>query len=377
MENAYGIGITNRYALFLDEESDPLDILKASEADKLVAKTKKIEAATKPAPKAAPKKETGNKNDADKENQRNNKFEGKRVLDARKAPDAPREERNNQRNREGGEVRRDDDGERRGGVRGRGRGGPGGARGRGGPGGRGGKREFDRKSGDTRTGIKAEDKRGGGGKGNWGNFEDDVKQADGEEPTNTSVEETPEGEPAEPKEEGAVEEKDKEPEEPKTLTLDEWKAQQAKKDAPKFNVRKAGEGSDIDPKWKKATIYKKENEEESEEEEEESIVYLQRANRQKKITDINFTFADESRGGGGGGRGRGRGRGRRDGPPRDREDRGERGDRGDRGERGDGPPRRGRGDGPRGGGRGGPRGGGGRGGKKEFSLDQEAFPSLG
>merc|ERR1711936_1477689 len=131
--------------------------------------------------------------------------------------------------------------------------------------------------------------------------------------------ETAEGENAEPKEEGAVEEKEKEPEEPKTLTLDEWKAQQAKKDAPKFNVRKAGEGSDLDPKWKKATIYKKENEEESEEEEEESIVYLQRANRQKKITDINFTFADESRGGGGGRGGRGRGRGRRDGPPRDRD----------------------------------------------------------
>ena len=85
------------------------------------------------------------------------------------------------------------------------------------------------------------------------------------------MEETAEGENAEPKEEGAVEEKEKEPEEPKTLTLDEWKAQQAKKDAPKFNVRKAGEGSDLDPKWKKATIYKKENEEESEEEEEESV----------------------------------------------------------------------------------------------------------
>ena len=65
----------------------------------------------------------------------------------------------------------------RGGGRGRGGPGGGGGRGRGGPGGRGGKREFDRKSGDTRTGIKAEDKRGGGGKGNWGNFEDDVKVA--------------------------------------------------------------------------------------------------------------------------------------------------------------------------------------------------------
>ena len=45
MENAYGIGITNRYALFLDEEADPLDILKQSEKDQLAAKNKKIEAA--------------------------------------------------------------------------------------------------------------------------------------------------------------------------------------------------------------------------------------------------------------------------------------------------------------------------------------------
>ena len=61
--------------------------------------------------------------------------------------------------------------------------------------------------------------------------------------------------------------------EPKTLTLDEWKAQQSKekKEAPKFNVRKAGEGADIDAKWKKATIYRKENVEESEEEEEEEV----------------------------------------------------------------------------------------------------------
>ena len=57
------------------------------------------------------------------------------------------------------------------------------------------------------------------------------------------------------------------------MTLDEWKAQQSKekKDAPKFNVRKAGEGADIDPKWKKATSYRKENVEESEEEEEEEV----------------------------------------------------------------------------------------------------------
>merc|ERR1712130_546059 len=102
--------------------------------------------------------------------------------------------------------------------------------------------------------------------GNWGTFEDDVPK-EGEE-ANTTVD-------SEGKEEvAAVEEEPKAPreltaeeleaklareEEEKQMTLDEWKAKQAKKEGPKFNLRKAGEGSDVDPKWKKATIYKKEN----------------------------------------------------------------------------------------------------------------------
>merc|ERR1712117_390420 len=85
---------------------------------------------------------------------------------------------------------------------------------------------------------------------------DDPKEGD-ETANNTSVEEAPvEGEvPAEgdAKDDAPAEDKEPVEEEIKTLTLDEWKAQQ-KKEAPKFNLRKAGEGSDIDPKWKKATI---------------------------------------------------------------------------------------------------------------------------
>jgi len=384
MENAYGIGITNKFAVFLDEDSDPLDILKQGE----LAQNKKIEAATKPAAKAPAKT---NKNDADKENnQRNNRFEGKKVFDARKASDGPREERNNQRNRDGGEMRRDDDGERRGAGRGggRGRGGPGRGRGGpGGPGGRGGKREFDRKSGDSRTGIKPEEKKEGRGKANWGNYEDDTK----EDSANLSVEEAPgqEGEPKEGGEGGS--DKEQVPEEPKTLTLDEWKALNSKKAGPKFNLRKAGEGQKDDPKWKKATAYKKENpEDESEEEDDDDNEVIQQASaRRKKITDINFTFADESRGGG---MGRGRGRGGRGRGDRERGERGDRGDdrgdrRGERGDRGDdrGDRRGERGDrgNDRGDRRGGPRGGRGggdrapRGGKKEFVLQQEAFPTLG
>ena len=59
----------------------------------------------------------------------------------------------------------------------------------------------------------------------------------------------------------------------------DWCKISCAQEGPKFNLRKAGEGSDVDPKWKKATIYKKENEEEDEEEEEEAVVYLQRSTR--------------------------------------------------------------------------------------------------
>ena len=57
------------------------------------------------------------------------------------------------------------------------------------------------------------------------------------------------------------------------MTLDEWKAQQAKKDGPKFNLRKAGEGSDLDPKWKKTYAYKKERETHEDDEDEVSILF--------------------------------------------------------------------------------------------------------
>ena len=68
MENVYGIGVANRYALFLDEDSDPLDILKQSEAEQKIAKAKKIEDATKPVAKGpAVKKDAGNtRNEAGK-----------------------------------------------------------------------------------------------------------------------------------------------------------------------------------------------------------------------------------------------------------------------------------------------------------------------
>lgn len=57
MENSYGVGIDNRYALFLDDESDPLDALKAREqAKELKKKTKEAEKENKGSkPEAKPK----------------------------------------------------------------------------------------------------------------------------------------------------------------------------------------------------------------------------------------------------------------------------------------------------------------------------------
>merc|ERR1719266_465063 len=251
--------------------------------------------------------------------------------------------------------------------------------GRGG-GGRGGKREFERKSGDDKTGVKPVDKREGSGSHNWGTYEDDMKAE--QDQANTSTDDAGQADaPAndaanadnEAKTNGDAEKAEEKEKEEVTFTLDEWKKQQGEKSGPKFNVRKAGEGSDIDPKWKKTYAYKKEKETHEDDEDEDHELYPQRSNRQKKILDIEFSFNDpngpagQDRGGRGrGGRGGRGGRERRD---NDRGDRGERGDRGDRGNRGARP-------GGRGGFGGKPRGG--RGGAEAPNVnDESSFPSLG
>merc|ERR1712168_1099618 len=88
------------------------------------------------------------------------------------------------------------------------------------------------------------------------------------------------------------------------MTLDEWKAQQSKSSAPKFNLRKAGEGADIDSKWKKAAIYKKEKEDgEEDEDDDDQFVYSQRANKLKHLN-VSLNFGDQQGYGGRGGGGR-------------------------------------------------------------------------
>jgi len=61
MENQYGITVANKYALFLNEDEDPLEILKLQEATK---STKKSEKSKKNVPDENEIKTTSNKQSA-------------------------------------------------------------------------------------------------------------------------------------------------------------------------------------------------------------------------------------------------------------------------------------------------------------------------
>ncbi len=125
-------------------------------------------------------------------------------------------------------------------------------------------------------GVKAVDKKEGSGSHNWGTFEDEMKaeedKANVSDNMNDSAVEADANDANAANESSDETKKAAEDEEAKTMTYDEWKAQQGKKDQPKFNTRKAGEGSDIDPKWKKTYAYKKEKE--THEDDEDEVKYL-------------------------------------------------------------------------------------------------------
>ncbi|KAF5274578.1 hypothetical protein FQA39_LY07190 [Lamprigera yunnana] len=357
MENSYGIGVCNRYALFLDDESDPLELLKEKEQEKeqkkktkVAEKENKIKTETPIKGKSVPtqkkvikdtslQKSSGldHKREDFKTVQRTN-VEVKTEKNFNKFTSENREERNNRRNREdrqfNGPIEGNRDREERpkkdnlgdnfenrnrglrnfvtkeGGVRGTG------------PKGRNfdnrrGKREFDRQSGSDKTGVKPVEKRDGGGAHNWGSHKDIIQEVDKShemepswaenEKNDSGISTTENKEPREPEAEPA-----QEVEEPKELTLDEWKAQQrAGRVKPQYNIRKAGEGEDPS-QWKKMyELKKKENQQESDDDEYETNDYPQRVGRQKHVF-IDIHFYDNRRSGTGGrGRGSRAGRGAR------------------------------------------------------------------
>lgn len=202
----------------------------------------------------------------------------------------------------------------------------------GGQGGAGGapRRVFDRKSGSDKTGVKAVDKRDGGGAHNWGTHKQDIEDLNksnsdwetdkeatsGASPASSATStEAPvagaEPNPVVPKEEtaeqiaaaaAAAEAARLAEEEARELTLDEWKAQRGVRAKPQFNIRKAGEGEDTS-QWKQmvALQSRKKNETDSDEDlEYDPSLYPQRVGRQKHLLNIEFNFNDGRRSGGNG-----------------------------------------------------------------------------
>ncbi|XP_017774220.1 PREDICTED: plasminogen activator inhibitor 1 RNA-binding protein-like isoform X2 [Nicrophorus vespilloides] len=341
MENVYGIGTANRYSLFLDNETDPLETLQIKEQEKeLKRKTKVVEKENKGKPEApakgkptqppkkiikdVPHKAQDNKREDGKLNHQRS-TDNKTEKTFNKFNNENREERNNRRNREDRpfngnfENNREDRPRREGDFdnrRGRAVGSK--TAGRGGVAPRRGKREFERQSGSDKTGVKPIDKRDGGGAHNWGSHKDVIEEADANKSTETE-QVWSENEKAETSINAEQKETENETEnvpveeEPKELTLDEWKAQRAGRQKPTYNLRKAGEGEDPS-QWKKMyELSKKKDgeEEETDDEEYDTSEYPQRVGRQKRVVGIDFHFSDSRRGGAGRGRGARAGRGAR------------------------------------------------------------------
>lgn len=377
----YGCNVTNKFGFMSDDDEfdDPQEFISRVtqlEAEKAAAQ-KKADKLAKQAASVVPKdpvKSTGKENSRPAAAERGRGGRGGRGRGAGGGPRPPRQE-GDFSDRFG--EQRGERGERggRGGPRGRGRGGSfrgrggnpnssftdvakdtqdhvdevqteappaeffGERRGRGGRGsfngerrGRGGfrgGRQFDRQSGSDRTGVRGVDKKDGHGRGNWGDDKDEL--AGETEPVALAEE------PEAPREKTAEElaQEALEAEYAKQKTLKEYIEAQ-KKEAPKFNVRKAGEGEEENfgklVKLQKEVVVDKE---------EEEVSIIRREPREKALH-IDIQFAEPNRS--------------------------FRGDRGDRTPRGRG----GRGSGPR----------GGRGGIRpppppHFDSSLDAFPALG
>lgn len=153
--------------------------------------------------------------------------------------------------------------------------------------GRGGQREFDRHSGSDKTGVKAIEKREGGGAHNWGTHKQDIEdlnkvtsdvdlKEDGNSVENAKSEENL----------ATVEE---------VMTLDEYKQRIGQRAKPVYNTRKAGEGEDR-KKWKNLVPLQKKKEDKSEDEFDiDMSQYPQRKRGIRYIVDINIRFNEANR----------------------------------------------------------------------------------
>ncbi|GFY57318.1 HABP4_PAI-RBP1 domain-containing protein [Trichonephila inaurata madagascariensis] len=285
MENAYGIGVKNRYELFYDDNVDPLELLRQKEEEKErrkieksnpkdKSKTTKTNSATplskktKDTPSVNSSKplettETSNKT-------RSRPFVDRNARNTRSFDESKEmEERKNFRNREEHGPTSENS-----------------AR----------KKESD----STWMGDEF-DASGGKQNDSWnGSLEvnNPGKEATGEKSGDNLTEHV------ESKENLPVSEERPE-QSVREMTLDEWKREQeAKRAIPKYNLRKPGEGEDKN-KWKKLYVLKKKVRDEEEEEEEDDDTDEDECaprRRQRQLLDIQINFNDSRRG-----RGRGRG----------------------------------------------------------------------
>lgn len=359
----YGVVVNNKFALFENEDEDPLEVLQRTQEEaERKAKTgakenttntkskvavKNAKNVTKPAAKTdakpQPTKVLGSVQESKVKPTAQN-VPPRRDNVAEKPPRfrqnenvqrRPPREDNRDQPRADGEFRTDRNDQPSEEFRGRGNARRGRGQGRGGASDGGfdrfGKREFERHSGSDRTGLKPVDKREGGGAHNWGTIADAVAEQEMLANAKTAPEQSAETDaPNVSSEEQPAEVEVVEGEDEKQMTLDEWKALQTRERAkPSFNLRKPGEGVQTAPEWKKMVVLKKKvNEEGQEEDDEEEEEEDDDAHgKQKQTVPIQIRFNDSgSRGGGFGGR-RGRGRGGPGGPPGGRRAANEPGDR--------------------------------------------------
>jgi len=222
--NKYSVQVTNRFQLVDSSDSgsedeaianvDPYAIIKQAEADAIkLAKQKIKEGNKKVVPVLEPKKEEPQEVKR-QDNRRNNRREPRGNNQARRGPRTERPERNNDNTlSENNNQASRDDGNRRPRRN----------------------RDQDRKSGNPVRGVKATEKKGGAGAGNWGKADENLEE------TVAPVEEKVTDENAE----NADPEEQAEPEEV-TLSLEEYyKTLGSVETTTNTNARKANNGEAV------------------------------------------------------------------------------------------------------------------------------------
>ncbi|KAM6036452.1 intracellular hyaluronan-binding protein 4 isoform 2-T2 [Theristicus caerulescens] len=347
MQESFGCAVANRFYQLLDDESDPFDILR--EAERRQQQRKKRDEAAAAAAAARRTGPGGRAGGGKRESQKERKQPGSPPAPG--GPPQPGQKRAPKRGEQQGfnnrraEVKQDKtewrpsfreyrsyetekqveftverpierlDCERP--IRGRG-GGRGGMRGRGRGGGinrsfdgfdQRGKREFERQSGNDKIGMKADDKKGGGGARNWGTFKDDTSGMEQTAPMEETAETAEQPGASEGELLNKVAEGEPMEEVVQEMTLDEWKnLQEQNRPKPEFNIRKP----ESTVPSKAVVIHKSKYSDDLQKEdfEDDSHVFRRPVNDITSQLDINFGSLPRPGRGSRGARG-GRGRGRR------------------------------------------------------------------